>query len=92
LKNSFILKVLLLLAFSVFLSANEKWIAITPNEQTPKVKPKTQLDLNLSQVKPINQIIKQATIIKQIMDTTSKKEKQTSNDKNWFVLKNEVNK
>ena len=91
-KNNFILKILLFLAFGVLSSASENWIPIEPNGQTKKLKPKTQIDVNLSQIKPINKIIKQATIIKQIMNTTSKKEKQTSNDKNWFVLKNEVNK
>ena len=36
--------------------------------------------------------MKNATAIKQLIDATSKKEKQTTNDKNWFVLKSEASK
>ena len=94
LDNDFIIKVILTLMFGVISSANENWIPITPtyNEQTPKVKPNTQLDINLSQIEPINKMMKKATVIKQIIDATNKKEKPTTNDKNWFVLKSEENK
>jgi hypothetical protein len=34
-------------------------------------------------------MMKNATIIKQLIDATSKKDEPTSNDKNWFVLKEE---
>ena len=39
--------------------------------------------------------MKNVTAIKQIIDatdTTSKKEKQPANDKNWFILNNEESK
>jgi len=80
---------------SVSLSANENWIKIEPINQTEAPKPKSKLDVNLSEITPINKMMKNATAIKQIIDatnTTSKKEKQPSNDKNWFVLNNEESK
>ena len=80
---------------SVSLSANEKWIKIEPINQTKTSKPKNKVDVNLSQIAPINKMMKNATAIKQIIDatnTTSKKEKQPTSDKNWFVLNNEESK
>ena len=94
LDNSFILKIIFILVFGVISSANENWIPIAPtdNKQAQKVKPKTQLDVNLSQIEPVNKMMKKATVIKQIIDATNKKEKATTNDKNWFVLKSEASK
>ncbi len=37
-------------------------------------------------------MMENTTAIQQIIDATSKKEKQPTNDKNWFVLKSKVNK
>jgi len=72
------------------LNANEKWIKIEPIEktQTPK---KKSIDINLSQIQPINKMMKNVTLIKQVLELTNKKEKPkpTQNDKNWFVLNNE---
>ncbi len=76
---------------SISLSANENWIKIKPiNNKTPK--PKSELGVNLSKVEPINKMMKNATAIKQIVDATREKKKQSSNNKNWFVLNNEENK
>ncbi len=84
--------ILILIAFiSLSLSANENWIKIEPINKTKTPKTKSKPDVNLSQIAPINKMMKNATAIKQIIDTTSKKEKQPTNDKNWFVLNNEVN-
>ena len=37
-------------------------------------------------------MMKNATVIKQLIDATSKKEKVATNDKNWFILNNENSK
>ncbi len=88
--------ILTLITFiSLSLSANEKWIKIEPINQTKTPKPKSKLDVNLSEIAPINKMMKNATAIKQIIDatnTTGKKEKQPVNNKNWFVLNNEESK
>ena len=83
------MKVVLALLIFISLSANENWIKIKSMNQTQTPKPKNKLDANLSKIAPINKMMKNATVIKQIIDATSKKEKQTTNDKNWFVLKEE---
>ena len=82
---------LTLIAF-ISLSANDNWIKIEPMNQTEAPKPKNKVDVNLSQIAPINKMMRNATAIKQIVDATSKKEEKPTNDKNWFVLNNEVNK
>ena len=91
------MKILLTLItfISLSLSANENWIKIEPINQTKAQKPKSKLDVNLSQIEPVNKMVKNVTAIKQIIDatdTTSKKEKQPANDKNWFILNNEESK
>jgi len=76
-------------------SANENWIKIEPMNQTKAPTPKSKLDINLSQIEPINKMMKNATAIKQIIDatkSTNKKKKEPSHDKNWFILKNEKSK
>ena len=83
------MKLILTLITFISLSANENWIKIEPINQTKTPKPKSKLDVNLSKIAPINKMMKNATAIKQIIDatnTTSKKEKQPANNKNWFVL------
>ncbi|MFT5661678.1 MAG: hypothetical protein ACI9TV_002325 [Sulfurimonas sp.] len=74
------------------LHANESWIKINPinKTQTPKVNIKP--DVNLSQIEPINKMIKKATAIKQLIDVARKQEKQITNDKNWFSIKTEGSK
>lgn len=74
---------------SISLYANENWIKI---ESTTKTKAtKTKQDIDLSQIKPINNMIQKATVVKQLLDVVSKKEKQTTNDKKWFALQVEEN-
>jgi len=94
LENSLILKVILTLVFGIISSANENWIPITPtdNKQTPKIKPKAQLDINLSQIEPVNRMIQNATAIKKLIDMSNKEKKITTQDKNWFILKKEKSK
>ena len=89
------MKIILTLITFISLSANENWIKIESINQTQAPKPKSKLDVNLSQIEPVNKIMKHATVVKQIIDatnTTNKKEKQPANDKNWFVLNNEESK
>lgn len=90
------MKLLLPFLLSLFLvstaSANENWIPITPIDKPQTSKQSAKLDVNLSQVVPVNKIMKNATVIKQLIDTTSKKEIVTTKDKNWFVLSSEESK
>ncbi|MCD6191423.1 MAG: hypothetical protein J7K14_07825 [Sulfurimonas sp.] len=87
--NSFTLVVIFL---AINLYADKNWIQIEPINKTQTAKSKTKLDVNLSQIEPINKMMKNATVIKQLIDATNKKEKPTSNEKNWFVLKSEDSK
>ena len=80
----------LLLCISISLSANENWIEIKPVEVTQTPKPNPKEDGNLSQVQPINKMIKKATIIKQLVDSINTKEKVPVDDKKWFVINNET--
>jgi len=86
------MKLILTLITFISLSANENWIKIEPINQTKTPKPKNKVDVNLSEIAPINKMIKNATAIKQIIDATSKKEEKPTNDKNWFILNNEGSK
>ena len=70
----------LLIAIKIF--ANENWIPINSMNKTET----RTLDINLSQIKPINKILKNAMVVKTLIDATSKKEKPITNDKNWFDL------
>ncbi|WP_373004005.1 hypothetical protein [Sulfurimonas sp.] len=76
---------LLLLFLAIDSEADKNWIKINPQEQTKTLKSDTKADLNLSQIQPINRILRNATLIKQLIDN-KRKEKPTANDKNWFVL------
>ena len=75
---------ILLIFITINLDADKNWIKIEPLNKTQTSKPNTKPDLNLSQMQPISKMIKNATIIKKLID--NKKEKPTTNDKNWFVL------
>ena len=85
--------ILTLITFiSMNLYANENWIKIESINNSQTQKPNIRQDINLSQIEPINKMMQNATVIKQLIDTISKHEKQTTNDKNWFVLNSEVSK
>lgn len=83
-----ILTIIFLIFVSTTLAANKNWIEIEPTNKTQK--PNTNADVNLSQIEPISKIINNVAAVKQLLDATSKKEKPT-NEKNWFLLNNEVN-
>jgi hypothetical protein len=74
------------------LSADRNWIPIKSiqTHQTHQTQQKhTKEDVNLSQIAPINKMMKNATLIKQLLEAASKREKVLTNDKNWFILKEE---
>lgn len=75
---------LLLIFLTINLYADKNWIQIEPVNKNQTTKP----DVNLSKIKPINKMIKNVTVFKQLIDATRKKEKVTNNDKNWFILNN----
>ncbi|MDY0233838.1 MAG: hypothetical protein RBS11_07335 [Sulfurimonas sp.] len=86
------LMLLFLLLQIITLYANENWISIEPLDKTPTSKTPNKLDLNLSQIEPINKMIKNATVLKQLIDLTTKKELPATNDKEWFILNSETSK
>jgi hypothetical protein len=87
-----IIALVLLISITIKISANENWINIEPINTTQTSKSNTKRDVNLSQIEPINKMMKNATVIKQLMDATSKKDIPATNDKNWFVLNTENSK
>ena len=83
---------LVLIFLTINLYADKNWIQIEVINKTQTAKSKTKLDVNLSQIEPINKMMKNATVIKQLIDATSQQDKPTSNEKNWFVLNSEASK
>jgi hypothetical protein len=77
---------LVLIFLTINLYADKNWIQIEPINKTQTAKSNTKIDVDLSQIKPINKMMKNATVVKQLLDATSKKDEPTSNEKNWFVL------
>jgi len=70
---------LVLIFLTINLYADKNWI---------RIEPKTKLNVDLPQIQPLNKIIKNIAVFKQLVDATSKK-KVATNDKNWFTLNNE---
>lgn len=83
---------LLLTFLTINLYADKNWIQIEPRNEIQTTKLKSKLDVNISQIEPINKMMKNATAIKQLLDATSKKDLQSTNEKNWFVLNIEESK
>ena len=52
-------------------------------------KKSAKLDVDLSQIEPVNKMMKNVQVVKQLIDATSKKEKAKPNDKNWFAIESE---
>jgi len=85
-----IISLTLLISFlTINLYADTKWIPIETINKTQTSKSNTKIGVDLSQIEPINKIMKNAKIIKQLIDATNKKNEPTNNMKNWFVLKSE---
>jgi hypothetical protein len=87
-----IISLVLLVLIAVKISANENWIEIEPLNKTQTSKSNTKIDVDLSQIEPINNMMKNATVMKKLMDATSKKGVPASNEKKWFVLNTENSK
>ena len=87
-----LLSLLLLLFQAITIHADKNWIFITPIDETQTQKPTTNLDVNLSQIEPINKMLKNITVVKQLIDATNKKEKVAINNRKWFVLNSEDSK
>ncbi len=77
---------LYLIFITINLSADKNWIPIGPADKAPQKN--TQLEVNPSQIEPINKIMKNVMLIKQLIDHT-KKEESVANEKDWFVLNDE---
>ena len=90
------MKITSLLLFTVFITMNlyadKNWIAIEPIDKTKTSKQNTKLNVNLSQIEPIKKMIKNATVIKQLIDSSKKEKASTNNDKHWYALENMGNK
>ena len=86
------MKLLLSMLFiAINLYADKNWIQIKSMNETAKPKGDIKRDFNLSQIEPINKLIKNTLVIKQLIEST-KKVKQTTDKKKWFVLNSEVSK
>lgn len=85
------LTIIFLFFSAIILSANEKWIKIEPIDKTKTSKSNSKLNVNLSKIEPINKMLKNATVIKKLIDATGKKNEPVSNEKNWFILNTEDN-
>jgi len=82
----------LLIFLVINLYADKNWIPIEPVSNTKSKKSNTKLDVNLSQIEPINKMMKNITVVKQLINVISEKEKPIKNDKNWFIMNTEGNK
>ena len=82
----------LLIFLVINLYADKNWIPIEPVSNTKSKKSNTKLDVNLSQIEPINKMMKNITVVKQLINVISEKEKPIKNDKNWFIMNTEDNK
>jgi len=77
------------------LNADKNWISIEPiNKPSIPKEASKKLDVNLSQVEPVNKMMKRVTVIKQLIDATNKvpTKPEPTNNKNWFVLDNKIDK
>ena len=75
-----------LIFLTINLYADSNWIPIEPINKTKTVKSDSKIAIDLSQIAPVNKIMKNAMLVKQLIDATNKKEKVTTNNKNWFML------
>lgn len=80
--------IFLLMAANVY--ADKKWISIEPISTTQNTKQESsKLKINPSQLQPIKKLIKNATIIRRLVDNKSDKKKLNEGSrKNWYSLEN----
>jgi len=74
-----------LILASVMLHADKKWIPINTINETKVSSSNLQSDMHLSQMEPINKVIKNLTVAKQLLDNANKV-KPTVHEKKWFLL------
>ena len=81
----------LFIILNLNLLADKNWIDIEPlNKKTSKQTSET-IDINLSQIQPLNKMLQNAKVIQQVMDTTTREKKKYKTEKNWFVInKNKI--
>ena len=82
--------ILFFLFITVGLYADKKWISIEPVSTTQNTKQESsKLEINPSQMQPINKLIRNAKIIKRLVDNKRDKEKfNEDSKKNWYSLEN----
>ncbi|MCK4973808.1 MAG: hypothetical protein KAR81_01025 [Sulfurimonas sp.] len=82
--------ILFFLFITVNLYADKKWISIEPVSTTQNTKENVnKLDIKPSQMQPINKLIRNAKIIKRLVDNKRDKEKSNEDSKkNWYSLEN----
>ena len=84
------MKIILFIHVVIFLTLNlyadKNWIEIQPMDKAQTIKSSNKIDINLSQIEPINKMMKNVAVIKQLIGATTKKKKVATNDKNWFLL------
>lgn len=68
------------------LYADKNWIDIQPINQPKSKETKKNIDINLTQIKPINTMMQRATIIKDIIKIVDKKKELPKDEKNWFLI------
>lgn len=72
---------------SISLYANENWIEIEPQKRTKTPQRSAVKEINISELAPLNSVLKRATIIKSLLETTAIEKKPNINDsKKWFPL------
>lgn len=84
--------IFLALLLSLNLYAQKNWIPLQSEEKVPTPKTTPQIDINLSQIAPLNSMIRNATVLKQLLEIKNKKEKVATNEKKWFPLQSQQSK
>lgn len=72
--------IILFFLLAVNLYADKKWISLEPTS--------VKQNINPSQMQPIKKLIKNAKIIKRLLDNKGGKEKLDEGSKNWYPLEN----
>lgn len=76
----------LLIFLTTTLLADKNWIQLESLNKNQTTVQKTKRDINLSQIVPINNMMRKASIIKQLLDATNTKKKTPKINKNWIAL------
>lgn len=81
----------LFIILNLNLLADKNWIDIEPLNKKTSNQTSEILDINLSQIQPLNKMLQNAKVIQQVMDTTTREKKKYKTEKNWFVInKNKI--